>query len=46
MLIDSGKVIYTWCQELPVITSRVELKKDAGREEFKNLITQGCRGTE
>ena len=46
MLIDSGKVIYTWCQELPVITSRVELKKDDSREEFKNSITQGCRGTE
>ena len=45
MLIDSGRVIYTWCQEPPVITSRVELKKDAGREEFKNLIAQGWRGT-
>ena len=41
MLIDSGKVIYTWSQEPPVITTRVELKKNEGREAFKNLITQG-----
>ena len=41
MLIDSGKVIYTSCKEPPVIISRVELKKDAVREEFKNFITQG-----
>ena len=45
MLIDSGKVIYTWSQEPPVITTREELKKDAGREAFKNLITQGWRRT-
>ena len=46
MLIDSGKVIYTSCKEPPVIISRVELKKDAGRKELKNLINQDCRGTE
>ena len=43
MLIDSGKVIYTWSQEPPVITTKVELKKNEGREAFKNLITQGWR---
>ena len=46
MLVDSGKVIYTCSQEPPVITTREELKKNAGREEFKNLITQGWRRTE
>ena len=39
MLIDSEKVIYTWSQEPPVITTREELKKNAARKEFKNLIT-------
>ena len=43
MLVDSGKVIYTLSQEPPVITTIEELKKDANREEFKNLITQ-CWG--
>jgi hypothetical protein len=46
MLIDSGKVIYTWSQEPPVITTREELKKIAARKEFKKLITQGWRRTE
>ena len=46
MLIDSGKVIFTWSQKPPVITNREELKKNAARTEFKNLITQGCRRTE
>ena len=35
MLIDSEKVIYTWSQEQPVMTTREELK-NAAREEFKN----------
>ncbi len=43
MLIDSGKIIYTWSQEPPVITIRKELKKNAFRKEFKNLIPQGGR---
>ena len=46
MLIDSVKVIYTMSQELPVITTREELKKNASRKEFKNLITQGWKRTE
>ena len=41
MVFDSGKVIYTWRQYPPVITTREELKKNAARKEFKNLITQG-----
>ena len=35
MLIDSGKVIYTWSQEPPVIKTREELKKNAAKKEFK-----------
>ena len=46
MLIDSGKVIYTWSQEPPVITTKEEFKKNAAREEFKNLITHDWRRTE
>ena len=46
MLVDSGKVIYTLSQKPPVITTIEELKKDARREEFKNLITQCWRRTE
>ena len=46
MLLDSGKVIYTFSQEPPVKTNREELKKNAVRKEFKNLITQGWRRTE
>ena len=46
MLIASGKVSYTWSQEPPVIIIRGELKKDAGREYFKHLITLGWRRTE
>ncbi len=33
-------------KEPPVITTREELKKNADREEFKNLITQDWRRTE
>ncbi len=46
MLIYSGKVIYTWSQEPPVIKTREELKKNAAKKEFKNLINQGQRRTE
>ena len=46
MLIDSGKVTSTWGKEPPVMTTREELKKNAARKEFKNLITQGWRRTE
>ena len=33
-------------KEPPVITNREELKKDAAREEWKKLITQGYRRNE
>ena len=46
MLIDSWRVNNTWSQEPPVIKTREELKKNAARKEFKNLITQGWRRTE
>ena len=46
MLIDSEKIIYTWSQEPPFITTREELKKNAAREEFKNLIPQDLKRTE
>ena len=39
MLIDSWRVNNTWSQEPPVIKTREELKKNAARKEFKNLIT-------
>tara|TARA_A100001388_G_C28447833_1_gene347223 strand:- start:162 stop:344 length:183 start_codon:yes stop_codon:yes gene_type:complete len=41
MFIDSGKVIYTWSKEPPVIKTREELKKDADKEEYNNLIVRG-----
>ena len=46
MFNDSGKFTCIWCKEPPFITTREELKKDAAREEWKNIITQGWRRTE
>ena len=46
MLFDSWKVIHSWSQERAVVTTREELKENAGIEEFKNLITQDWRRTE
>ena len=46
MFIDSGKVTSKWGKEPPVIKTREELKKNAARKEFKNLITQSWRRTE
>ena len=46
MFIDSGKVTSTWSKDKPLITTREELKKNAARKEFKNLITQGWRRNE
>tara|TARA_A100001035_G_C27345311_1_gene304589 strand:+ start:156 stop:281 length:126 start_codon:yes stop_codon:yes gene_type:complete len=40
MLIDSVKVIYTLSEEQLFTIAREGLKKDAIREEFKNLIAQ------
>ena len=46
MFIDSGKVTSTWGKVPPVMTTREELKIEAAREAWKNLITQGWRRTE
>ena len=46
MFINSGKAPSTWGKEPPFITTREELKKDAAREEWKNIITQDWRRTE
>ena len=45
MFFDSGKVTSTWGKEPPFITTREELKKEAAREEWKNLIAKGWRRT-
>ncbi len=46
MFVDSGKVSSIWGEELPVMTSRKELKKEVTREEWEKLIAQGLRRTE
>ena len=38
--IGSGKVTSKWSKEAPFIKTREELKKDAAKEEYKNLIFQ------
>ena len=37
---------YKWGKEPTVIKTREELKKDAAKEEYKNLIVQGWSITE
>ena len=46
MFIDSGKVTSIWGKEPPVMITRIELKTEDAREEWKKLITQGWRRTE
>ena len=46
MFVHSGKVSSIWGEELPVMTSRKELKKEVTREEWEKLIAQGLRRTE
>ena len=46
MFINSRKVTYTSSKEPPVIKTREELKEDAAKEEYKNLIIQGWSITE
>ena len=46
MFIDSGKVLSMWGQEPPDMTTREELKKEAAREEWTKLVSQGWRRTE
>ena len=40
MLIDSGKVIYAYMVRATFYKNKEELKKDAAKEECKNLINQ------
>ena len=46
MFIDSGKVLSMWGQEPPVMTTRGELKKEAAREKWIKLVSQGWRRTD
>ena len=46
VFIDSGKIIGIFGKEPPVMTTREELKIDKAREEYKKLLSQGCRKTE
>ena len=46
MFIDSGKVSSVWGKEPPIMNTREEFKKEAAREEWKKLISQGWRRTE
>ena len=46
MFIDSGKVTSTRSKEQLLMTIIEELKKEAAREEWKNLIAQVWRRTE
>ena len=41
MFVDSGKILGVLGKEPPVMTTREELKKEAAREECKNLIAKG-----
>ena len=46
MFIDSGNIFAYIVKELLGIKTREELKKDAAKEEYKNLIVQGWSITE
>ena len=46
MFINSGKVTLTLGKYPSVMTTKKELKKDAVREEWKNLIAHSLRITE
>ena len=45
MFIDSGKINGVIGKEPPLMTTRVELKVDKARYEWKKLIAQGWRRT-
>ena len=45
-LLILGRLFIHGVKEPPFITTREELKKNAARKEFKNLITQDWRRTE
>ena len=43
MFIDSGRIIGVLEKELPLMTTREEIKIDAARDEWKKLISQGWK---
>jgi len=45
MFIDSGRILGVMEKESPLMTTRVELKVDKARDEWKKLIAQGWRRT-
>ena len=45
LFIYSGKLTFTWGKEPPFIITWEELKKEAAREEWKNLIAKEWRRT-
>ena len=45
MFIDSGRILGVLGKELPLMTTREELKVDKARNEWKKLIAQGWRRT-
>ena len=45
MFVDSGKIVGLLGKEPPVMTTREELKIEAAREAWKELIAQGWRKT-
>ena len=46
MFIDSGRILGVLGKEPPLMTTREELKIDKAREEYKKLLSQGCRNAE
>ena len=45
IFIDSGRILGVLGKELPLMTTREELKVDKARDEWKKLISQGWRRT-
>ena len=45
MFIDSGRILGVLGKELPLMTTREELKVDKARNEWKKFIAQGWRRT-
>jgi len=45
MFIDSGRILGVLGEEPPLMTTRVQLKVDRARDEWKKLIAQGWRRT-
>ena len=45
MFIDSERILGVLGKELPIMTTREELKVEKARDEWKKLIAQGWRRT-